>query len=636
MVRMLLCVATLLLAQAPEKSPVVAMEFGGKTVVATPVRPGPIFTIEAELTVNNTDSKTVIGNVHKSGIGVGMRDGFIYASVHDGKGYVTAQSKQPIMKGKKYAIAAVFERAKVSIFVDGVLQEVTAMRGPRRKSRWPIFIGADPDVKGRAENYFEGRMYGVRLSNTARYSNDYAVVPFETDRSTVALYEFSTRTKRLTDHSGKRNEAKLVNPIWVAEDTVANQKPNSVELVPHASISELEDIENANLAQESELGKPTGFFSKLAEDAAKAYAKDRIVAADATTFQRQKVADEAKRRYLSDQAFEVEFRAEVVDVLGSGDRYRIQVRRPLVKDFSYNTSYNTQHFSSALIYVREYLSTLDLQGLRIGDRIKLRGTASLSVQSKCPWVSVYRVNYGGTRSVPFGLSLKSVLAVEKLTAQAKPLAKASRESVTKPALPVSDKFQTTALEQAAAFRSRIGKHGEAAHAKFCDEPKLLRKQNKLTYGSYKKFLKEVGVPQGGFDISFPAELRYLAEGPIRRNIAGSSKRTKFYSQRFGFQHLPTHHSIGGNKVRLPRSFLVTIYDEDVAKNLAKLDKGALVTVKARMAYRVERGGQDPSRRFARRLKSSSATSIIEIADVLLPANHTVRFELSEVTLEPSK
>ena len=195
-----------------------AMDFNGKTSISTKLIPGSFtsMTVEMEIKLKHNSSGTIFGNPENGGIGLGMKDGYMYASIHDGQGYAIAKTKLHAPTGVKMSIAAVYLQRKVLLFLNGKLQQVTTISGKRNLSRWPLMIGADPDFRGRPSHHITGRIYSVRISNRPRYLKDYAVGTLKKDGATIALYEFKSGVAgRAIDSSGKENHGSIVNPIWV-------------------------------------------------------------------------------------------------------------------------------------------------------------------------------------------------------------------------------------------------------------------------------------------------------------------------------------------------------------------------------------------------------------------------------------
>ncbi len=126
-------------------------------------------------------------------------------------------------------VASVWDGTALSFFLngkrhefktDGRRQFARELPGGLQGSNFPFFVGADPGgyVKWKDINrLFAGQIDEVRISNIARYTNDFKpAARFEPDEHTLALYHFDEGAGDvLKDSSGNGHHGKIVGATWV-------------------------------------------------------------------------------------------------------------------------------------------------------------------------------------------------------------------------------------------------------------------------------------------------------------------------------------------------------------------------------------------------------------------------------------
>jgi hypothetical protein len=92
----------------------------------------------------------------------------------DGKGgYARARAPDgSLQPGRWHHVAGVFDGSEVRCYVDGVLAARGAAQGARQANQLPLFVGADPDGRGRPVSHFAGAIDEVRISRVARYAGE--------------------------------------------------------------------------------------------------------------------------------------------------------------------------------------------------------------------------------------------------------------------------------------------------------------------------------------------------------------------------------------------------------------------------------------------------------------------------------
>jgi hypothetical protein len=112
-------------------------------------------------------------------------------------------------EGRRVHLAAVHDGKRVRLFVDGELNEMRDGLGP---------LPAEGGVVFWVGYHFHGRIDHVRLSQAARYRQDFKPMrPHEADAHTLALYVFDEEGgDTLRDSSGHGRHGHIVNARWVA------------------------------------------------------------------------------------------------------------------------------------------------------------------------------------------------------------------------------------------------------------------------------------------------------------------------------------------------------------------------------------------------------------------------------------
>ena len=108
----------------------------------------------------------------------------------------------------------------IRLFLNGRLAAETKQPGLRSYNRHPLYIGADPDRRGKAKYFFRGAIDEVRFSTVVRYKKNF--VPkrvFARDDATYLLYHFDRDLDGLhPDDSGRDIHAwRVGNPQLVEE-----------------------------------------------------------------------------------------------------------------------------------------------------------------------------------------------------------------------------------------------------------------------------------------------------------------------------------------------------------------------------------------------------------------------------------
>ncbi len=136
-------------------------------------------------------------------------------------GCLNAISHEKVEFGRRYHIAAVWQKHRPRLYIDGVL--ASADRDGYWTSRPSIrnaYIGGWPQTEDFIRSAFRGLIDELRISDVARYSEDFTPQDrFETDDDTLALYHFDEgEGDVLHDASGNDHHGTIVGAKWVRID----------------------------------------------------------------------------------------------------------------------------------------------------------------------------------------------------------------------------------------------------------------------------------------------------------------------------------------------------------------------------------------------------------------------------------
>ena len=199
-----------------------ALQFDGKqSHVALPVKheaDTPI-TIEATL-LPGPAASVIVSNTESAGIGFGMENGkpgFLFGQRQGAtNGYARVRDPKVLDTSRPHQLAMVYDKKKLRLFVDGKLAATNDFTGQYLPSPLPFMIGASPEATG-IDYPFTGTIDEVRISKSARYTQDYApMARLEADADTLALYHFDEGSGEvLRDSSGNGHNGRIFAAKWV-------------------------------------------------------------------------------------------------------------------------------------------------------------------------------------------------------------------------------------------------------------------------------------------------------------------------------------------------------------------------------------------------------------------------------------
>ena len=142
-----------------------------------------------------------------------------------GSKFIEVAHATPAVLNQRVHLAAVFGkrdgRRVIRLFVDGKLNKAeTDFAGKFRASSWDSILGADPNNPGdQFVNFFKGVIEQVRISNVARYDDDYVPKPMfdasDADDDTLVLYLCNEgEGSILHDSSARKGHARIEGAMW--------------------------------------------------------------------------------------------------------------------------------------------------------------------------------------------------------------------------------------------------------------------------------------------------------------------------------------------------------------------------------------------------------------------------------------
>jgi len=136
--------------------------------------------------------------------------------------YVNAESAIPAEPQRRVQIAGVFNGTTSRLYIDGKLVGVSKNVDEYGPSDLPLLIGASWKVGGEFENHFDGIIDEMRVSNVARYTENYSPARrLAVDEHTLALYHCDEEEGEvLKDESPRQNDGRVVGASRVRADAV--------------------------------------------------------------------------------------------------------------------------------------------------------------------------------------------------------------------------------------------------------------------------------------------------------------------------------------------------------------------------------------------------------------------------------
>ena len=116
------------------------------------------------------EDQGVIAKTENSEFAFFLEKGHLVFHVWVGDGYRSVQTADVLPVNTWFHLAGVVDGREVRLYVDGRLVGATPVTGRRQRNAHPLYVGADPDRRGRPERYFHGKIDEVRLSRVARYA----------------------------------------------------------------------------------------------------------------------------------------------------------------------------------------------------------------------------------------------------------------------------------------------------------------------------------------------------------------------------------------------------------------------------------------------------------------------------------
>ena len=105
-------------------------------------------------------------------------------------------------------VAGVYDGKQVRLYIKGKLQESADVSGERTTNDHPLFVGADPDGFGNPTREFAGQIDEVRVSTSARYTDDFEPSQrFESDKESLLLLHMDQAVGPFLLHDGEQKMA---------------------------------------------------------------------------------------------------------------------------------------------------------------------------------------------------------------------------------------------------------------------------------------------------------------------------------------------------------------------------------------------------------------------------------------------
>ncbi len=198
------------LTGAKAKNKVLVLDGKGSVRVDLRQSPSP-FTLECWARGDKPSGRrALVSKTERAGLGLWWswdKEKMPYGTAAFSGKYVRVFAKAAWAWEKWTHFALCYDGEKMRYFVDGTLQGEADAAGPLTRNRFPLYVGADPDRRGRPSYGFRGAIDEVRLSRVARYKKPFKPkTKYARDKDTVLLFHFDTDTEPFfPDDSGEGN-----------------------------------------------------------------------------------------------------------------------------------------------------------------------------------------------------------------------------------------------------------------------------------------------------------------------------------------------------------------------------------------------------------------------------------------------
>jgi len=166
-------------------------------------------------------SNTSYLNGHRRGLAVGVSGGYWTVYVETGRGWRRMQSDHPAVHGARIHFAAVFERDRVTMFVNGKKNDSSLKLTHRIDvSDQDFLLGCERSEGGDLSRRFIGDLEAIRISSIGRYERNFEPpARLEPAPKTLLLYDFEEHPgKTCRDLSGYGNDGVVSGLTWNAPE----------------------------------------------------------------------------------------------------------------------------------------------------------------------------------------------------------------------------------------------------------------------------------------------------------------------------------------------------------------------------------------------------------------------------------
>jgi hypothetical protein len=145
----------------------------------------------------------LFSNTQSSGYGIDLNYGTVRFKINFDGQYAVVKAPKPIESSQWHHVAGVFDGVEMRLYINGKLVGKSTTSGKRKHNKFPLYVGAEPNRRGKPTDFIKAFINEVRFSSASRYKDDFTPSKrHENDAQTSVLLHLDQHIGPfLIDHS---------------------------------------------------------------------------------------------------------------------------------------------------------------------------------------------------------------------------------------------------------------------------------------------------------------------------------------------------------------------------------------------------------------------------------------------------